>query len=71
MLEFFPDEEREFRRDVRNVVEKTFPQQAAKVAKSFGLTYFGEESAVSPKISPAAHSVVLIHGLDDPMISRS
>ncbi|MEE9159678.1 MAG: acetyltransferase [Gammaproteobacteria bacterium] len=47
-------------------MEKTFPLEAAKIAKSFGLTYWGEESAESPKINTSAPSVVLIHGLDDP-----
>ncbi len=66
VFDFFPEEEKELRRGFRHAVEKTFPQQAAKIAKSFGLTYWGEESAESPKINPAAPSVVLIHGLDDP-----
>jgi pimeloyl-ACP methyl ester carboxylesterase len=66
VFDFFPEEDKELRRGFRHAVEKTFPQEAAKIAKSFGLTYWGEESADSPKVNPSAPSVVLIHGLDDP-----
>ena len=64
MFDFFPNEEQDLRRKFRNAVENTFPQQAAKVAKSFGLISHGEESEQSLKINPAASSVVLVHGLD-------
>lgn len=66
VFDLFPEEEKELRRGFRQAVEKTFPQEAAKIAKSFGLTYWGEESVESPKVNPLAPSVVLIHGLDDP-----
>lgn len=62
----FPEAEKELRREIRSAVEQGFPQQAAEVAKSFGLTHDGGESAVSQKNQPAAPSLVLIHGLDDP-----
>ena len=66
VFDFFPEEEKELRRGFRHAVEKTFPHEAAKIAKSYGLTFWGEESAESPKVNPSAPSVVLIHGLDDP-----
>jgi pimeloyl-ACP methyl ester carboxylesterase len=64
--EFFPGEERKLRQGLRDAVENTFPRQAAELAKSFGLTFYGEQSAALLQANPAAPSVVLIHGLDDP-----
>ncbi len=66
LFSFFPEEEKELRRRIRNTVEETFPQQAAKVATSFGLTHYGEEFAEPLEVNLEAPSVVLIHGLDDP-----
>ena len=66
VFDFFPEKEKELRRSLRNTVEETFPQQAAEVAKSFGLTYYGEDSTASLQTKPPVFSVVLIHGLDDP-----
>lgn len=66
MFGFSPEEEKELRRSYRNAVENTFPNQAAKIAESFGLTYYGEEAEETLKIEPSVSSVVLIHGLDDP-----
>lgn len=66
VFDFFPEEEKELRRGLRNAVEETFPQQAAEVARSFGLTYYGEDSTASLQTNLPVFSVVLIHGLDDP-----
>ena len=66
VLDFFPEEEKELRREVRKAVESTFPEQAAEVAKSFGLVPYGREPAGAVAADPEAPSVVLIHGLDDP-----
>ena len=66
VLDFFPEEEKELLGEVRKAVESTFPEQAAEVAKSFGLVSFGGEESGSVAVDPAAPSVVLIHGLDDP-----
>ena len=64
--DFFPEQEKEIRTEFRKTIEESFPDQAAKVAESFGLTFYGEDSTESQKIDAAACSVVLIHGLDDP-----
>lgn len=66
VFNFFPEEEKELRRGVREAVEKAFPRQAAEVAKSFGLTHYSGKSTPPVQTDPAASSVVLIHGLDDP-----
>ncbi|MGC1952439.1 MAG: alpha/beta fold hydrolase [Gammaproteobacteria bacterium] len=66
LFSFFSEEEKELRRRIRNTVEETFPQQAAKVATSFGLTRYGEKFAEPLEVNLEAPSVVLIHGLDDP-----
>ena len=66
VLDFFPEEEKELRREVRKAVESTFPEQAAEVAKSFGLVSFPEVESGPVAVDPGATSVVLIHGLDDP-----
>lgn len=66
VFDFFPEQEKELRNKFRDTVENTFPQQAVKIAQSFGLTYYGEEAEESPKINSAVSSVVLIHGLDEP-----
>ena len=66
VFDFLPEEEKELRRGLRNAVEETFPQQAAEVARSFGLTYYGEDSTASLQMNLPVFSVVLIHGLDDP-----
>ena len=66
VLDFFPEEEKELRREVRKAVESTFPEQAAEVAKSFGLVSFGVEASGPVAVAAGAPSVVLIHGMDDP-----
>jgi len=66
VLDFFPEEEKELRREVRKAIESTFPEQAAEVAKSFGLVSFSGEVTGSVAVTAEALSVVLIHGMDDP-----
>jgi pimeloyl-ACP methyl ester carboxylesterase len=59
VLDFFPEEEKQLRSEIRQTVASTFPLQAEEIARSFGL------KALTPFYTTAA-SVVLIHGLDDP-----
>ncbi len=66
VFDFFPEKEKELRSGLRSAVEKTFPQEAADVARSFGLSSYGLDSEVSQSMDSAAPSIVLIHGLDDP-----
>ena len=63
---FFPEEEKEIRRDLRNAVQKAFPEQAERVAASFGVTCDAEELVKSPPTDQVPTAVVLVHGLDDP-----
>ena len=66
VFDFFPEENKELRRDFRTAVENTFPQQAAKIRQTFGLTRYAESSGGSFGVNSNNPSVVLIHGLDDP-----
>ncbi len=73
LFDFFPDEQRALRSGIRSAAERAFPNQAEEAAKSYGLTFLGNGSSESPGPSaeppepdPAAPSVLLIHGLDDP-----
>ncbi|WP_455201243.1 esterase/lipase family protein [Kaarinaea lacus] len=63
---FSPEQEKELRQNWRNSVENTFPKQAAEIASSFGLSFYGPKQEQSPNKDPEAPHVVLIHGLDDP-----
>jgi len=65
-VDFFPEQEKNLRSSIREVVEENFPRQAAEISKTFGLIFWGEESAGSLKVNSAANSVILVHGLDDP-----
>ena len=66
IFDFFPEEEKRLRQGLREAVVKTFPEQAGKVARTFGLTAYGKTSDTRAEVDPATPSVVLIHGLDDP-----
>ncbi len=66
LFDFFPEEEKELRQGFRNAVEKAFPEQAARLADSFGMTCSREGANRSTEADPKMPSVVLIHGLDDP-----
>lgn len=66
VFDFFPEEEKELRREFREAVVKTFPDQAAKVAQTFGLSRYEAISGTPGEITPVVPTVVLIHGLDDP-----
>lgn len=62
-FDFFPNEDKQLRTEFRKAVEETFPEQAAEVAKSFGLKSLSPAIPETPTSGP---SIVLIHGLDDP-----
>ena len=66
IFDFFPEEEKRLRQGLREAVQKTFPEQAQNVAGTFGLSAYGEAADIPAQVDPAAPSVVLIHGLDDP-----
>jgi len=62
----FHEEEKALRRQLRDAVARKFPDQAARVAASFGLHHFEPNRNKPQEKSPLDHPVVLIHGLDDP-----
>ena len=59
----YGEEEKEIRSQIRETVKKTFPEQTAKMSATFGLSSV-EGDGFEPR--PNRHTVVLIHGLDDP-----
>jgi pimeloyl-ACP methyl ester carboxylesterase len=65
-LSFFPEQEKELRRQFREAVERQFPDQAAEVASTYGLHKFQSHAARPQVNSPSKSAIVLIHGLDDP-----
>jgi pimeloyl-ACP methyl ester carboxylesterase len=62
-FDFFPNEDKQLRTEFRKAVEDTFPEQAAEVARSFGLNSLSPANSDSPA---SDSSIVLIHGMDDP-----
>ncbi|MDJ0861533.1 MAG: acetyltransferase [Gammaproteobacteria bacterium] len=66
VFDSFPEEKKQFRENLRTSVHNAFPEQAAEVAKSFGLRVYQQESESPLTPDASASSVVLVHGLDDP-----
>ena len=62
----FREEEKKLRSDLRQAVEKQFPEEAAEVAESFGLRRFDVNPDPANLSRPDGKSVVLVHGLDEP-----
>ena len=62
----FREEEKQLRSDLRQAVKKQFPEQAAKVADSFGLSRFDVHPDPTNPMQPGGNTVVLVHGLDEP-----
>ena len=65
-LGFFPEKEKQVRRQLREAVEQQFPDQAAEVASSYGLHKFQSNMDNSQEKVPFKFTIILIHGLDDP-----
>lgn len=65
-LDFFREEEKGIRRQIREAVERKFPVQAAKEAGTYGLHQYWPKLAISQSDKQFHPPVVLIHGLDDP-----
>jgi hypothetical protein len=66
VLDFFPEEQKELRSEVRRTVKQAFPEHAAQLAGTYGLTSWGKEVAGNIEFVPERATVVLVHGLDDP-----
>lgn len=62
----FSEKEKDLRIQLRERVERRFPEQAEKVAATYGLFHFGSKKKLGQKSVPTVDPVVLIHGLDDP-----
>jgi pimeloyl-ACP methyl ester carboxylesterase len=62
----FQDKEKDLRRRLRESVERRFPDQAEKVAATYGLYQFESKKSMRQDVDPTEEPVVLIHGLDDP-----
>ncbi len=62
----FREEEKQLRSDLRQAVKKQFPEQAARVADSFGLSRFDVHPDPTNPMQPGGNTVVLVHGLDEP-----
>jgi pimeloyl-ACP methyl ester carboxylesterase len=62
----FQEREKDLRSRLRESVERRFPDQAEKVAASYGLYHFESKKSLRQDVGPSEEPVVLIHGLDDP-----
>jgi pimeloyl-ACP methyl ester carboxylesterase len=62
----YREEEKELRRQLRETVKETFPEQTAKFSQTFGLFLFEADREAPRAVALNRKSVVLVHGLDDP-----
>ncbi len=62
----FSEREKDLRIQLRERVESRFPDQADKVAASYGLYHYALNPDLRNVVDPTEEPVVLIHGLDDP-----
>ncbi len=65
-INFFREEDKELRRQLRQTVKEKFPGQAAEFSKAFGIFSYTANQETSDRLSEGRESIVLIHGLDDP-----
>jgi len=63
---FYQEEEKTLRRQLREAVKEKFPEQTAEFAKTFGLFYFNADQKLPGAMGNTRESIVLVHGLDDP-----
>lgn len=62
----YGEEEKKLRRQLREKVIATFPEQNAKFSQTVGLFFYETDKEVAREVAPERKAVVLIHGLDDP-----
>jgi pimeloyl-ACP methyl ester carboxylesterase len=62
----YNQEEKELRRQLRETVKETFPEQAAQFSQTVGLFPFNDNSHIANSTGGLSRSVILVHGLDDP-----
>ncbi len=63
---FYLEEEKELRRQLRETIKERFPEQTAEIQKTFGLFAFKGDGEEVGSAASGRKSIVLIHGLDDP-----
>ncbi len=63
---FYQEEEKELRRQLRETVKEKFPEQTARIYQSFGLSHFEMDGETSGGVDADRKTIILIHGLDDP-----
>jgi pimeloyl-ACP methyl ester carboxylesterase len=63
---FYREEEKRLRSQLREIVKKRFPEQSAEFLKTFGLFYFESDRGVPEASRLTRKCVILVHGLDDP-----
>ena len=63
---FYREQDKELRRQLRQSVKEKFPRQTAAFSKTFGIFPYEAYREASDNLPATGESVVLIHGLDDP-----
>ena len=63
---FYLEEEKQLRRQLRQTVKEKFPEQTARFYENFGLFAYSTDGEKSGEANADRKSIVLIHGLDDP-----
>ncbi len=66
IINFYREEDKELRRQLRQTVKEKFPGQAAEFSKTFGIFPYKANQETSEHTAEGRESVILIHGLDDP-----
>ncbi|MBW1786029.1 MAG: acetyltransferase [Deltaproteobacteria bacterium] len=65
-VNLYPEKEKELRRQLRETVKETFPEEMERVNEAFGLFSFKADREAPHGAAMVRKSVVLVHGLDDP-----
>lgn len=63
---YFVEHEQLVRRHVRQTITEKFPTQAEEYAQSLGLFPYKPVEETNKSLTDPTHTIVLIHGLDDP-----
>jgi pimeloyl-ACP methyl ester carboxylesterase len=66
LTDFYPEEEKELRTQLRESVKESFPEESAAFSRTFGLRRLEPEGHPCRQADSVEGSVVLVHGLDDP-----
>ncbi len=66
LTDFYPEEEKALRSQLRETVKESFPEESAAFSRAFGLVHFEPDGHPCREADSGRGSVVLVHGLDDP-----